>query len=122
MGDENGGRRQFALQALDLGACINAQSSVQVRQRLVHQEHDRVAGDRARQRHPLPLTATQLARPSLQERGESEHVGNFADTLANPVRGRRARLQGERDVVAHAHVGIQRVILEDHGDVPVARR
>ena len=35
---------------------------------------------------------------------------------------RMPQLQPERHVVEHAHVRIQRVVLEHHGDVAVARR
>src|SRR3712207_7485974 len=41
---------------------------------------------------------------------------------ADLAAGHLAHLQPEGHVVEHRHLRVERVVLEDHGDVPVARR
>jgi hypothetical protein len=53
-------RAELLLQARDLGAHLNAQLGVEVRQRLVHEERRRVAHDGAPHRHALALAAREL--------------------------------------------------------------
>ena len=54
------------MQALDLDAHLRAQLGVEVGQRLVEQEHLRVAHDAAAERDALLLAAGQLLRLALQ--------------------------------------------------------
>ena len=99
----------------------DAELRVEVRQRLVEQERLRLAHDRAAHRHPLPLAAGQLGRAPLEQIGEAEQlrdVGHAARDLG--LRG-APRLQAVAHVLAHRHVRVERVGLEDHGDVPAAR-
>ena len=70
---------QIVLHLGDLGAHLHAQLGVQVRQRLVHQEHLRLTDDRPAHRHPLPLTTGELLGLALQHRPEFEHVGGLLD-------------------------------------------
>jgi hypothetical protein len=53
------------VQARDLLARLDPQLRVQVRERLVEQEHLRLPYDGAADRDALPLAAGQLARPVL---------------------------------------------------------
>src|ERR1700733_5225380 len=64
------------------------------------------------------------ARPplSLQVRVETEHGGRVADPPLDLPLGRVPQPQPERQVLFHGHVRVQRVVLEDHGDVAVLRR
>ena len=55
--DVDGRGAEARVQARELGAHVHAQLRVQVRERLVHQERERLAHDRAAHRHPLALTA-----------------------------------------------------------------
>ena len=72
MGDVDGGGAEPALQRGDLGAGLHAQLGVQVRQRLVHAEHLRLAHDGAAHRDALTLTAGELGGLAVQELGEVE--------------------------------------------------
>jgi hypothetical protein len=58
------------VQLLDLGAHLHAQLGVEVRQRLVEQEHLRVAHDGAAHGDALALAAGELARVAVEELGE----------------------------------------------------
>jgi hypothetical protein len=51
---------ELLLEPRHLGAHLNAQLCVQVRERLVHEEGRRVAHDRAAHRHALALAAREL--------------------------------------------------------------
>ena len=44
------------------------------------------------------------------------------EPVASPARGILRMLQAELEVLAHRHVRIERVALEDHRDVAVLRR
>ena len=61
VGDVDRGGLEVALQPGDLRAHLHAELGVEVRQRLVHQEHRRLTHDRPTHRHPLALAAGQLA-------------------------------------------------------------
>ena len=104
-----------------LGAHLHAQLGVEVRQRLVHQERLRVADDRAPHRDALALAAGQVRRLALEVVGEVEDLGRLVDLGVDLLLRALRELQRERDVVAHGHVRVQRVALEDHRDVAVAR-
>jgi hypothetical protein len=120
--DVDGGGLQALVQLLDLAAHRDAQLGVEVRQRLVEQEHLRIAHDRAAHGHALALAARELARIALQQRLQRQDLGR---ALHLAVDGRLVHL-GEREreghVVAHRHVRIQRVVLEHHRDVPLLGR
>ncbi len=57
VGDVDEGGLEPLVQLGDFGARLHAQLGVEVGERLVHQEHRRVAHDRATQRHALALAA-----------------------------------------------------------------
>ncbi len=117
MGHEHRGRAELALQALDLGPGVDPQAGIEVGERLVHQQHGRVADHGAADRDPLALATGQIGRAALQERPQPQHVGGRLD-LALDHLGREPLLaQAEADIVAHAHMRVERVVLEHHGDV-----
>ncbi len=68
-------RPQPPVQLLDLEAHLHAQLRVEVRQRLVEQEHRRLAHDRAAHRDALALAARELPRLARKQRLELEDVG-----------------------------------------------
>jgi hypothetical protein len=65
--DVDRGGLQPLVQLLDLGRICHAQLGVQVGQRLVEQEHLRVAHDGAAHGHALALAAGQLARVAVEQ-------------------------------------------------------
>ena len=99
-----------------------AELAVERAERLVHQQDARFEDDRARERDPLLLPAGQLAWVSIAEVAEfhqAEGVGHpTVDLGPRPP----AHAQGERDVLGGGHVREQRVVLEDHADIPPVGR
>src|SRR5437588_239015 len=72
--------------------------------------------------YPLALAARELARLALQELVQAQHPGRLLD-LGPDLRLRHpAHLQPEGHVVVDGHVRVERVGLEDHGDVSLAGR
>jgi hypothetical protein len=79
VGDEHRGGRHLGMQALDLDAHLRAQLGVEVGERLVEQEDQRVAHQAAAERHALLLAARELARPALQQLVQAQDLGGAVD-------------------------------------------
>ena len=120
--DVDEGRAEAAVQLDQLGARLHTQFRVQVRERLVHQENLRLANDGATKRDALPLPAGQLLGLALQQVTDLQDVRGLLDALVDLLLGRLAQLQPKRHIVVHAHVRVERVRLEHHGDVAVFGR
>ena len=67
--------RNLLVKLLDLGAHLDAQLGVEIRQRLVEQEHLRFAHDGAAHRDALPLAAGELVRLAIKQVGDVEDAG-----------------------------------------------
>jgi hypothetical protein len=103
----------------DLRAHLHPQLGVEVGQRLVHQEHLRLADDRPAHGHALALAARQLLGLAVQQVAELQHVGDLGDPAVDLGLVHAPDAQAVGDVVGHAHVRVERVGLEHHGDVAV---
>ena len=106
----------------DLGAGLDAQLGVEVRERFVHQEDRRLAHDRPAERDALPLAAGQLFRLAIEKLVEAEDRGCGGDPLLDVGLGDLPQLQAERHVVADRHVRVERIALEHHRDIAILRR
>ena len=109
------------MQAADLGAHGMAQFRIQVRQRLVEQEHRRLAHQRAPQRDTLALSAGHLPRQLAQHVGHAQRVGCGVDPPVDLRTRHATQLQAEGEILGHGHVRVQRIALEHHRDVAVLR-
>jgi hypothetical protein len=121
MGDVDGRGLELVLDARDLRAHLDAQLRVEVRQRLVHQEHLRLSHDRAAHRDALALAAGERLRLALEQVLEADDLRDPADPLADLRFRDLLDLQAVGHVVVHAQMRIERVVLEDHGDVALLR-
>ena len=79
VGDVDRRGLQALMQFLDLGAHLHAQLGVEVRQRLVEQEHLRIAHDGAAHGDALALAAGKLARKAVEQGAEPEDFGGALD-------------------------------------------
>ena len=93
VGDEEEGGAERALQVLQLRAQHLAQLGVEVRQRLVHQEHRRVAHDGAADRDPLHLAAGELVGLALEQVLDAQHLRRPRDPPLDLVGGEVAHLR-----------------------------
>ena len=117
---------------------MGAQLGVEIGERLVHQKGRRRPHERPGKCHALALAARKLCRLTVEKMGDLQRFGSLADAdvdllergggCRHPADQRHA--SGERqiahakrggDVLTHRHVRIERVRLEDHGEVAVAR-
>ena len=122
VGDVDRRRAEPLVQLLDLGAHGDAELCVEVRQRLVEQEHLRVAHDGAAHGDALALAAGELARIAREIGLQAEDVGRLGDALLDQLLVDPPELQREAHVVGDRHVRIERVVLEHHRDVALFRR
>ena len=81
-----------------------------------------LAHDRSSHRHPLALTAGERARLAVEERLEVEDPRRLLHALVDLRLLLLPETQAEGDVVVDGQVRVERVALEHHRDVPVARR
>src|SRR5207249_271707 len=86
-------RTARARAARDLGAHLDAQLRVEVRERLVHQERLRRADARAAHRAALALAARELRGLAPELAAEPEDPRRLLDAAADLVLGRLAHLQ-----------------------------
>jgi hypothetical protein len=98
--------------ALELGPHARARVGVEGRHRLVEQEDARVACEGAGEPDPLALAAGELVGTCLRELGDAEPVEHFGDVRAARV----------SDVLLHAHVREEGVLLEDEADAALLGR
>jgi hypothetical protein len=112
----------LALELADLGAHLDAELRVEVGERLVHQEGGGLADDGAPHRDPLALSARERPRLAVKERLEVEDARRLLHASVDLRLLLLPQPEAERDVVVDAQVWVERVALEDHRDVPVARR
>src|SRR5450759_264456 len=75
-----------------------------------------------RQRVALALAAGELLRLALEERCQLDGLGRFLDPPVDLLLRDLPELEAEGEVVVHAHVGIERIALEDHRDVAILGR
>jgi hypothetical protein len=82
----------------------------------------RLAHERASHRDALPLSPGQLARKALHQRSDLEKLRDLVDTPSHVARGACRACAADTRVPSDRHVRVERVVLEDHRDVAVARR
>ena len=121
VGHVDGGRADLALEALDLTTRLRPQLRVEVRQRFVHEKDLRIANERASERDALALPAGELARLAVEQSLDVEEACGALDAARDLRALQLAHTQAEGEVLPDGHLRVQRVVLEDHGDVAVAR-
>ena len=101
---------------------MQAEERVEVRERLVHEQHRRIHHEGAGHRDPLALATRKLSRVTVQEGQEPQEVGALADAARNLGLWAPLHAQPEPDVALDGHVRKHGVALEDHRDPAMARR
>ena len=122
VGDVDGGDAEPLVQLRERGAHADAELSVEVRERLVEQERLGLANDRPAHRDALSLPARELRRAPVEQGRQPEQFGDLVDAPRDLGLLGPPSFQPITQVLAHAHVGVERVGLEDHCDVAILRR
>ena len=105
----------------DLSSHLNTELSIQVGQRLVHQEDLRVTDNSTAHSNTLSLTAGKSLRLSVKELVKVKDLSSFFDLLLDLFLRNLAKLKTECHVIKNCHMRIQSVVLEDHRDIAVLR-
>ncbi|EAR50929.1 hypothetical protein OG2516_13691 [Oceanicola granulosus HTCC2516] len=105
----------------DLEAHLHPQRRVEVGERLVEQERLRLAHQRPPHRHPLALPARERLGQPVEQPRQPQRLGGLADGADALGLGAAGDLHREAHVAGDRHVRVERVGLEHHRDVAVAR-
>jgi hypothetical protein len=122
VGDEHGGDADPLLDLADVLADADAQLRVEVRERLVEQQHLRLEHERAGERDALLLAARDPRRVAVQVVRQADELEHPLDALLHLTLRQLPQPQAEGDVLEHRHVRPQRVALEHHRRRPALRR
>ncbi len=122
MGHVNHGGAQILVHLHDFEAHVDAKRGVKIGQRLVKQEAFGIAHDGAADGNALALAAGKLARLAVEIFGEIERGGGLGHFRFDLGLGHAGHFQAEGNVAAHAHVRIERIGLEHHGEAALRRR
>ena len=105
----------------ELSPHLYAQGRVQIRERLVHQEHLRLADQGATERDPLSLASRELGRPPVEQSDDIERGRDIADAGTDALARLASRFHAEAEVLPHRHMWVKGVALEDERNVAVLR-
>ena len=122
MGDVEHRHPQLAMNAADLVLQLFAQRFVERPQRLVHQHRLRLEHQRPGHRDALLLAAGQLRRAAMAEAFQPHHRQRLLDPRLDFGPPHAAHLEREGEVLRHAHMGEESVVLEHHAQPALVRR
>ena len=108
----------LAVQALELELHLLAELEVERPERLVEEQDRGLVDERPRERDPLLLAARELVGPPAVQTAEAHLLERLPDGAPDLGGGPGLDAQPERDVLEHAQVRKERVVLEDGVDVP----
>ena len=112
---------ELALQGADLFAQRDADLGVERGERLVEQQDLRLDGERAGEGDALLLAARELIGIAVGELRQLDELEHLLDAGIDLGGAAMRHLEAEGDVVAHRHVGEQRIGLEHHADLALMR-
>jgi hypothetical protein len=109
------------MQAPDFDPHLHAQLRIQIGQGLVEQKGLRLAHDRPAHGNALPLASREGTRFALEEILNGKQARGFRHARGNIGLRHAAIAQAVGHVVVDAHVRVERVVLEHHGDIAIRR-
>ena len=95
-----------------------AQRRIEIRERLVEQEHPRLGRQRAGERDPLLLAAGKLSHPAALVSGEVDQGQRPRHPLVQLVAADAGGFEAERHVLTDVEMGEEGVVLEYHAEAP----
>src|SRR5581483_3711866 len=115
------GHAELTLELLDLGAHLDTQLRIEIRQGFIHQKELRPTNHRSSHRNPLPLPTRERPWLAMKQTLEIELLSRFTNAKLNLRLRHAAAAQPEGDVVFDCHVRIEGVALKHHRDISVLR-
>ena len=122
VGDVDDAGADFGVQAAEFLAHLYAQGGVKVRERFVEEEDFGVAHEGAADGDALALAAAERFGFSIEVIFELQQARGGADAAVDLSRRDFGELEAEAHVFVNAHVRVERVRLEDHGDFALGWR
>ena len=119
MRDVKGGHAEFLAKKGQFLAHGQAKLGIEIAQRFIEEKDLGFTDDGSAKRDTLLLPAAHGRWFAVKQIGDPELFGDTLHACIAFASGNLAQFQGERHVLPHRHVWIERIILEDHGDVPV---
>src|SRR4029077_2262670 len=119
VGDQDRRDTELLLERLDLGPHGQTERCVEIGERLSEERELRLLDQGARERHPLLLTARELARPPPEKLPNMDELRGAPDAAERPRARRLLEAERKPDVVANRHVRVERIGLEADADVAV---
>ena len=116
VGDVDDAGADFGVQAAEFLAHLYAQGGVEVRQRFVEEEDFGVAHEGAADGDALALATAERFGFSIEVVFELQQARGGADAAVDLGGRDFGELEAEAHVFVDAHVRVERVRLEDHGD------
>ena len=116
------GDAEHLVDLLQLDLHMLAQLLVERAERLVHQNEGRLEDERAGERDALLLAARELGRLAILELLQPHHFEGARDAWSDLGLGDLSHRKREGDIVRHAHMREQRVVLEHHADIAFVGR
>ena len=114
MRDKDRSRVQPAMQLANLRAHLDAELCIEVGERFVEQKDLRFADHGAAHGDALPLSPRKRRRFPVEQRFEFQGAGDCANALHAFGGGNSRHLERIADVLRHAHMRIERIVLEHH--------
>ena len=122
VGDVDCRSLQLVHEADDLAPHLDPELGVQVRQGLVHEIEGAFFHDGPPEGDALHLAAAQLPRVAVEVGPKGKEAGGFEDLLLYLLFLCPFYPQRKADVVVDVELGVEGIVLEDHGEVPLAGR
>ena len=105
-----------------LRAELGAHFGVEVRERFVEKEDAWLADNGAADGDALLLSSGKIARHACEKIFNTEDGGGFLNAACDVGCREMADAKAEGEVFSDVEMRVKRIILEDHGDIAVARR
>ena len=104
------------------GAELGAHLGIKIGEGFVEEEDAGLADDGTADSDTLLLSAGKIAGHTREDILDAKDAGSLADAPCDVCRTEAPDTEAESEVLGDGEVGIERVVLEDHGDVAIAGR